>query len=226
MSSITLTYSRTATYHVRMRSYGQSCALAKALDVIGDRWTLLIVRELLIRDSCRYTDLQKGLPGIATNLLAERLNDMEEAGIITREAAPPPVATTLFRLTPRGRDIEPVIAALGRWGSPLFANSAAGDAFCDHWVALPLRLYVRDHSPADGPVTIAVRAGKESITIESAGDGSVRVQSGTAASPDARLAGAPRLILALLTGKVSLAQARSKGLRCEGDVKVLRRFGE
>src|SRR5216684_6902325 len=76
MSSPTLTYSRTATYHVRMRSYGQSCALAKALDVIGDRWTLLIVRELLIRDSCRYTDLQNGHPAIATNLLAERLCEL------------------------------------------------------------------------------------------------------------------------------------------------------
>src|SRR5947209_11077930 len=136
-----------------MRSYGQNCALAKALDVIGDRWTLLIVRELLIRDGCRYTDLRNGLPGIATNLLAERLNEMEEAGIITREAAPPPVATTLFRLTLRGRQLEPVIAALGRWGAPLLASHSAGEAFCDHWVALPLRLYVRDYSPADPPLS-------------------------------------------------------------------------
>ena len=85
-----------------MRSYGQFCGLAKALDVIGDRWTLLIVRELLIRGACRYTDLRNGLPGIATNLLAERLRELEEAGVIEREEAPPPIATTLFRLTPRG----------------------------------------------------------------------------------------------------------------------------
>ena len=82
-----------------MRSYGQNCALAKALDVVGDRWTLLIVRELMIRDRCRYTDLRNGLPGIATNLLAERLNEMEQAGLVTPEAAPPPIATTLFQLT-------------------------------------------------------------------------------------------------------------------------------
>ncbi|MGA6950390.1 MAG: helix-turn-helix domain-containing protein, partial [Candidatus Sulfotelmatobacter sp.] len=63
-----------------MRPYGQNCALARALDVIGERWTLLIVRELMIRDACRYTDLRKGLPGIATNLLVERLNELERAG--------------------------------------------------------------------------------------------------------------------------------------------------
>ena len=89
-----------------MRTYGQNCALAKALDVIGDRWTLLIVRELMIRDCCRYTDLRNGLPGIATNLLTERLKDLEKAGLLTREAAPPPVATTLFRLTMRGKELE------------------------------------------------------------------------------------------------------------------------
>ena len=76
-----------------MRSYGQYCSIAKALDVVGDRWTLLIVRELLIRGACRYTDLKDGLPGIATNLLADRLRELESAGLIRREEAPPPVAT-------------------------------------------------------------------------------------------------------------------------------------
>src|ERR687885_1607076 len=84
------------------RGYGQYCAVAKALDLVGDRWTLLIVRELLLRGPCRYTDLRHGLPGIATNLLADRLRELERAGIISREDAPPPVATALFRLTPRG----------------------------------------------------------------------------------------------------------------------------
>ena len=73
-----------------MRSYKQFCGLAKALEIIGDRWTLLIVRELLARGRSRYTDLQDGLPGIATNLLADRLRELEEAGIIQREDAPPP----------------------------------------------------------------------------------------------------------------------------------------
>ena len=207
-----------------MRSYGQNCALAKSLDVIGDRWTLLIVRELMIRDGCRYTDLRNGLPGIATNLLAERLSELEKAGLVTREAAPPPIATTLFRLTQRGKELEPVIAALGRWGAPLLTGNAGKDEFCDHWVILPLRLYVRDKSPRERPVRIGLRAGKELVTVETVGDGSVRVESGRAPNPDAAIEGTPQQILALLTGKASLADAQAKGLRYEGDVKVVRRF--
>ena len=99
--------------------YGQFCGLAKALDVIGDRWTLLIVRELLIRGPADTPTCAMGLPGIATNLLAERLRELEEAGVVQREEAPPPVATTLFRLTPRGAALEPVLEQIGRWGAPL-----------------------------------------------------------------------------------------------------------
>src|SRR5271155_4436505 len=102
-----------------MRSYGQYCSVAKALDVIGDRWTLLIVREVLAGGPSRYTDLRNGLPGIATNLLAERLRELEHAGIIVREDAPPPVATALFSLTARGEQLKTVIDELGRWGMPL-----------------------------------------------------------------------------------------------------------
>ena len=85
-----------------MRTYGQYCALAKSLDVLGDRWTLLIVRELMLAGPSRYTDLRNGLPGIATNLLSERLRELEAAGVVARNEAPPPVATTLFSLTERG----------------------------------------------------------------------------------------------------------------------------
>jgi DNA-binding HxlR family transcriptional regulator len=122
-----------------MRTYGQYCAVAKALDVIGDRWTLLIVRELLISGACRYTDLRNGLPGIATNLLADRLRELEQAGIISREEAPPPVATTLFTLTSRGAELAPLISELVRWGSPLMEQGpAAGDVFRGQWMQLPL----------------------------------------------------------------------------------------
>src|ERR1700751_2509931 len=96
-----------------MKTYGQICPVAKALDVIGERWSLLIVRELLLRGACRYTDLRAGLPGIATNLLADRLRELESAGLVRREEAPPPVATTLFHLTPAGLELEPVLQAIG-----------------------------------------------------------------------------------------------------------------
>jgi DNA-binding HxlR family transcriptional regulator len=108
-----------------MRSYGQYCSVAKALDLVGERWTLLIVRELLARGPSRYTDLRSALPGIATNLLADRLRELESAGLVEREDAPPPVATTLFRLTGRGAALEPVITELGR-----MTSSARSGCYC------------------------------------------------------------------------------------------------
>src|ERR1700753_4181733 len=99
-----------------MRSYDQYCSIARALDVVGDRWTLLIVRELLLRGPCRFTDLKNGLPGIAANLLSGRLKEREEAALISREDAPPPVATALYGLTEDGLALEPVLTALGLWG--------------------------------------------------------------------------------------------------------------
>src|SRR3954462_15414337 len=105
-----------------MRSYDEYCAIAKSLVVVGDRWTFLIVRELALRGPSRYTDLRGGLPGIATNLLADRLRELEHVGVIAREDAPPPVATTLFRLTARGEDLRPLLDDLLRWGLPLMTE--------------------------------------------------------------------------------------------------------
>ena len=117
-----------------MRSYDEYCAAAKALDVVGDRWTLLIVRELALRGPCRYTDVRNGLPGIASNLLSERLRDLEHAGVIVREDAPPPIATTLFRLTPRGEELRPVLDGLVRWGIPLMVEQKPDDAVRSQWL--------------------------------------------------------------------------------------------
>jgi len=206
-----------------MRSYGQYCALAKALDVVGDRWTLLIVRELLIAGPCRYTDLRNGLPGVATNLLADRLRELEQAGVVAREVAPPPVATTLFRLTPRGEALEPVLAELGRWGGPLLAKRARSDVFRTHWLTLLARLHLKDERPERPLVTVELRSGDESLTIETI-DGAVRTRPGSPPRPDAVLAGAPDLIVGLLTSKLDLMAARRAGLRFEGDPEALRRL--
>jgi DNA-binding HxlR family transcriptional regulator len=205
-----------------MRSYGQYCALAKALDVIGDRWTMLIVRELLIRGSCRYTDLRDGLPGIATNLLADRLRELEQAGIVRREAAPPPIATTLFRLTVRGEELEPVLQELGHWGAPLLAEPAAEDVFRSRWLTLPLEHHLRDRTPDLPPVTLEVRTGDEPMLIETAG-GRVRTRPGSVPNPDAVLTGPPHLVIATLTGKLDLTDDRAAGLQYLGDPETLRR---
>jgi DNA-binding HxlR family transcriptional regulator len=205
-----------------VRSYRQYCALAKALDVIGDRWTLLIVRELLVRGPCRYTDLRSGLPGIATNLLVDRLRELEQAGIVRREAAPPPIATDLFQLTDRGKELEPVVHQLGRWGGPLLSKRARNDVFRSHWLALPIKLHLSDRTPDRPPITIELRTGEEPMIIETV-DGTVRTRPGFAENPDAVLSGPPQLIVGVLTGKLDLTDARAAGLRYEGDPKILRR---
>jgi DNA-binding HxlR family transcriptional regulator len=208
---------------VFMRTYGQYCAVARALDVVGDRWTLLIVRELLIQQPCRYTDLRHGLPGIATNLLADRLRELEEQGIITREFAPPPVATTLVRLTPHGEALRPILEALGRWGRELLPETSDDAAFRSHWLALPLEFQLTDHAPDRPPVTIQVRTGDQPLLIRTI-DGAVRVRTGTASDPDATLTGAPPLVLAVLTGRLDLEAARQQGLDFLGDAEALARI--
>jgi DNA-binding HxlR family transcriptional regulator len=205
-----------------VRSYRQYCALAKALDLIGDRWTLLIVRELLLRGALRYTDLQTGLPGIATNLLADRLRDLEAAGLVRREAAPPPVATTLFHLTPRGAELGPAVLAIARWGEELIAERDEHDAFCPHWLSLQAKLHLADQAPDRPPVAIELRAGDAPLTIE-AGDGVVRTRPGAASDPDLVLTGSPELLVGVLTGRLSVRDARARGLRHSGALKTLRR---
>lgn len=206
-----------------MRSYGQYCALAKALDVVGDRWNLLIVRELALQGPCRYTDLQHGLPGIATNLLGDRLRDLEAAGVVDRRAEPPPVATTLFSLTEWGRELEPVLVALGRWGARRLAGGPGpGDQFRSHWLSFPLRELLVDADPGAAPVVMEVRAGDRPVRVDIGG--TVTARAG--AAPDAHLvleAEAP-VVLGLLTGRYGLREARRLGLATRGDVSVLKRL--
>jgi DNA-binding HxlR family transcriptional regulator len=206
-----------------MRSYDEYCAIAKSLDVVGDRWTLLIVRELALHGACRYTDLRSGLPGIATNLLAERLRELERAGVLEREDAPPPIATTLFRLTERGEQLRPVLEDLIRWGLPLMREDKAEDAVRSHWLAWPLEMLLIDGDP-DGPrVTLELQTGDQPIVVET-GDGSIRLRLGRADQPDATIAGPPRPILGLLLGLLPLDEAAEQGVAYRGDPAILDRI--
>ena len=205
-----------------MRTYGEYCSIAKALDVVGDRWTLLIVRELLIRGGCRYTDLKDGLPGIATNLLADRIRELESAGLVRREDAPPPIAATLFHLTEAGAELLPVLDAIGRWGVRYMIDPADGDEFRGHWFAFPARFFLRDRDPDGPPVSIELRAAGSPAVIDISG-GVIRTWLGTAREPDLVLAGEPPLILALFAGKLTADQAAELGLEFSGERGVLHR---
>ncbi len=205
-----------------MRSYGEYCSIAKALDVVGDRWTFLIIRELIIRGACRYTDLKDGLPGIATNLLSDRIRELEAAGLIRRENAPPPVATTLFHLTEAGAELELALDAIGRWGVRYMIEPAEGDEFRGHWFAFPVSFFLRDRDPDGPPVSIELRTASSPVVVEVAG-GSARMRLGTAAAPDLVLHGEPRLILALFSGHLTAGEVADLGLEISGDATVLQR---
>jgi DNA-binding HxlR family transcriptional regulator len=205
-----------------VRSYQQYCAVAKALDVVGDRWVLLIVRELISSGPSRYTDLLKGLPGIATNLLVDRLRDMEKAGLVRREEAPPPIATTLFQLTDRGKSLNPILEELGRWGAPLMGVPQPNNVFRSHWLVFPFDAYLVDKSPKDPPIAIEIRTGDEPMVVET-GEGKVHTRRGTVEHADAILSGRPGLILGLLSGRLDLAEARKRGLVFTGSQKALQR---
>ncbi|MEU7023672.1 helix-turn-helix domain-containing protein [Streptomyces sp. NPDC046203] len=121
----------------RRRSYDQYCAAARALDAVGDRWTLLIVRELLAGPR-RYTDLHADLPGVSTDILAGRLKDMESGDLVTRRRLPPPASAFVYELTARGRSLLPVLRALAAWGAPALDAPRPTDAVRAHWFAIPL----------------------------------------------------------------------------------------
>lgn len=99
-----------------MRSYRDACGIARALDVVGDRWALLVIRDLLLGPQ-RFTDLRAGLPGVSPDVLSQRLRELEEAGVLARRRLPPPAASQVYELTARGRALEPVLLELGRWGA-------------------------------------------------------------------------------------------------------------
>ena len=122
------------------KKYDQYCPLAHALDVIGDRWTLLLVRELM-HGPQRYTDLADGLPGIGTNILASRLRDLETAGVVAKRTLPPPAASSVYELTEYGLELKPVMRELALWGARSLGPPTVADEFFPGW------LVCRRHDP-------------------------------------------------------------------------------
>ncbi|MFI9624145.1 winged helix-turn-helix transcriptional regulator [Streptomyces sp. NPDC052042] len=213
-----------ATRPSRRRSYDQFCATARSLDSVGDRWTLLIVRELLAGPR-RYTDLHADLPGVSTDVLASRLKDMEQNGLVTRRRLPPPAAASVYELTERGRGLLPVLAALAEWGAPALDERRPTDAVRAHWFALPL-LRVLDGTTHAGVVEVRLDEGEFHVrlvgrddagcgTADDAGAGGPAESpagaavygDGPAARADARIALDADACLALGRGELTLAEA-------------------
>ncbi|CAM5363895.1 transcriptional regulator [Streptomyces narbonensis] len=192
----------------RRRSYDQHCAAARALDLVGDRWTLLVVRELLAGPR-RYTDLHADLPGVSTDMLAGRLKDMEGAELVTRRRLPPPAAASVYELTPRGRDLLPVLRALAAWGAPDLGEPRPTDAVRAHWYAIPLLGPLAELGP--GVVQVSLDEGEFHVRIGGDGDGAVGYGDGAADGPDALLRTDAATCRALAEGELTLAAAVESG---------------
>jgi DNA-binding HxlR family transcriptional regulator len=167
-----------------MRTYGDRCGIARALDVVGERWALLVVRELLLGPK-RFTDLRAGLPHVGPDVLSQRLRELEAAGIVRRGALPPPAASKVYELTPRGAALEPVVLALGRWGSaaPVPPDAEIGP---DALVIALKTLYAPDGAGG----SYELRLGDQRFTV--APDGArLDARRGAADAPEVVLTGAP-----------------------------------
>lgn len=198
------------------KSYGQFCALARALDVVGERWTLLIVRELL-PGPMRYTELRTSLGGIATNLLADRLRTMETSGLVERRAE---ASGLVYALTPRGRELRTAMEALGRWGAPLLESGRGEDAFQPRWLTLALPALLRDVT-ASPPLELGLAVEGMLLRLRVDEDGVTAAVPDPDDEPPASVLAAPAdVIAALASGAIPPEQAVAAG-DFRGDRRVL-----
>jgi DNA-binding HxlR family transcriptional regulator/putative sterol carrier protein len=204
------------------RSYNQYCAVARALDLVGERWTLLVVRELLTGPK-RFKDLLEGLPGIGTNLLTTRLKDLERYRVVHRVTLPPPAASKVYELTELGRSLEPVIATLGRWGLEFLGAPDQEDDLRPAWAMVAMRSALKQEAARGLQATYEFHIDEEAFHLRVT-DGEVEALQGPAVDPDLVLTGATQDFLALTAGQVEPAEVLDSGeIRLEGDQETLAR---
>jgi DNA-binding HxlR family transcriptional regulator len=206
------------------RSYNQYCGLAYALDIVGERWTLLIIREL-VAGPRRFTDLMAGLPDISTNLLSGRLKRLEQEGLINRRTLPPPAGSTVYELTPLGQALEKTLLELGKWGSQFVPPSREEAALLNVGsYALTLKTFFRPEQAQEVDETYELHIDDEVLYVQIK-DGAIEVQQGVALNADAIFYTDIASYLALLQRQLSPAEAIADGLiRVEGDSGALSRF--
>jgi DNA-binding HxlR family transcriptional regulator len=207
---------------VGKRRYDDACGAAHALDLVGERWALLVIRELML-GAKRFSDLRADLPGISANVLTQRLEGLEAAGVLVRRKLPPPASTQVYELTPWGYEAEPIFQVLGRWAArspahdptlPLSANS----------LMLSFRTMVDPARIAGVRATIGFRLGREPFLLRIA-EREVIAARGGVEGADLVFTGPPPALAAAVYGNVPLKALEADGaLRIEGDRKLAERF--
>jgi DNA-binding HxlR family transcriptional regulator len=205
------------------RTYGDPCGIARALDVIGERWALLIVRELLLGPK-RFTDLRTGLPHLGPDVLSQRLRELEQAGVVRRGKLPPPAASRVYELTEWGRELEPVVLGLGRWGSRAPFPAGRDELGVDAFVLALKTLFDPDRT--DGLVgrTYELRLGEEPFALR-VGERRLDASRGSPAEPVATIATEPGILQEVLWHGRRLREAvRAGELEIAGDRRAAERF--
>jgi DNA-binding HxlR family transcriptional regulator len=211
---------------VMAKRFDQYCPVAHAMSLVGERWALLVVRELL-KGPRRYTDLAGGLPGIGTNVLATRLRELEAAGVVVKRRLPPPAASTVYELTDYGAQLEEVLHAIARWGARSLGLPRSRDELEPDWGlnAFPALLY--PERAREVTALYVVRIGHQDVFTVGLDDGCLHVAVGAHGEPDADLAMDFETFYGLASGELPVAQAIDDGrLSVEGDRDAAIRFFE
>jgi len=204
------------------RSYGQYCGFARALELVGERWALLIVRDLLIGPK-RFGEIERGLPGIPTNILTARLNELEDSGLVRRRLLARPAKGVAYELTEEGAGLEAAVLAIGHWGAQHLGEPRPDETVTEDSIAMALRTTFRPEAAGKAKLTYLLRLGPIEVHAR-VRDGSVTVGRGPIAKPDLTIETGPALRL-LMAHEISPADAIKKKLvRITGDPKLLDRF--
>ncbi|OXM63706.1 winged helix-turn-helix transcriptional regulator [Amycolatopsis vastitatis] len=199
------------------RSYEDACTIARALDVVGERWALLVVRELLLGPQ-RFSDVRRALPGASSNLVTDRLRELEGHGVVARRKLPPPAGSTVYELTGWGRELEPVVLALGAWGGRVPLPRSA------HLGTTSVLLFLRGAARPRGTACYRVELDARVWTIRTE-PGRLTVEPGEPAAPDAAIRTDPPTLNALLETPSDLDAAIGDGrVEIDGDRKAVRRL--
>jgi DNA-binding HxlR family transcriptional regulator len=206
-----------------MRTYQDGCSAAHALDLVGERWALLIVRDLLFGPK-RFSDLHRGLPHGSPNVLTQRLRELEASGIVRRRKLPPPASTMVYELTEWGAELEPVLLGLQRWGA--FSPSLPQDVAVGCDAAMLALKNAFDPEAPDSPTRVELEVRFDAGTfVVRVGDGSIDIRRGPAEAPDAVLATDPTTLEELAFTDLTVARAeRTKRLTVEGDRALVEAF--
>ncbi len=205
-----------------MRTYGDLCGIARALDVVGERWALLVVRELLLGPK-RFTDLRRGLPHIGPDVLAQRLRELEQVGVLRRRTLAPPAGSRVYELTERGRKLEPVLHALGSWGSAAPVPPGNPQLGVDSTM-IALRTLFDADAARDLDATFELRLDDQVFRAQVAA-GDLELERGEATDAQATITADPMTLGGVMWQRVGLAEAERAGaMTIEGDRRAAKRF--